>query len=74
MQITIPSPEQSEAKVQPRSLSPTTSTVVPIAPDPKKLELKKPKSGIIVNETQKIDDYDSFDLVYRRLPRPGFEQ
>ncbi|KAL3271895.1 hypothetical protein HHI36_022365 [Cryptolaemus montrouzieri] len=72
--ITIPSPDQSEAKVQPRALSPTISTIVPVAPSPKELELRKPKSGIIINETQRIDDYDSFDLVYRRQPRPGFEK
>ncbi|KAL1502117.1 hypothetical protein ABEB36_007309 [Hypothenemus hampei] len=69
----MPSPETSSAKVKPRKVSPTASWLHPDPQTSEELALKKPKSGIIINETEEkvsIQDYDSFDLVYKRKPRP----
>lgn len=72
-QIEAPSPEASKAQVVPRKVSPTASWLYPERQPSDELALKKPKSGIIINETQNLEvpsDYDSFDLVFKRKPRP----
>ncbi|KAF7285882.1 hypothetical protein GWI33_009360 [Rhynchophorus ferrugineus] len=72
----LPSPEVSKAKVTPRRVTPTSSWLYPDPPTRDELKLKKPKSGIIINpkeKQQQIYDYDSFDLVYKRKPRPSSE-
>lgn len=53
----------------------SASRSYPDLPEAADLEAKKPKSGIIINETKpKADEgVDSFDLVYQRKPRPGYE-
>uniref|UniRef100_A0AAR5Q8U4 Uncharacterized protein n=1 Tax=Dendroctonus ponderosae TaxID=77166 RepID=A0AAR5Q8U4_DENPD len=69
----IGSPEPSNAKVAPRKVSPTASWLYPDPQTSKELALKKPKSGIFINETRSkhvSSDYDSFDLVFTRKPRP----
>lgn len=47
----------------------------PLLPADEDLEEKKPKSGIFINvgDKKEEDDVDSFDLVYQRKPRPGYE-
>ncbi|XP_050312085.1 uncharacterized protein LOC126747459 isoform X2 [Anthonomus grandis grandis] len=69
----VPSPEPSSAKVAPRKVTPTSSWLYPDPQTEEELALKKPKSGIIINETgekESTHDYDSFDLVFSRKPRP----
>ncbi|KAG5881077.1 hypothetical protein JTB14_020407 [Gonioctena quinquepunctata] len=75
LNIEVPSPEASQAKVVPRRITPTPSWLYPYPQTDEELKLKKPKSGIIINETEAEDkdavgDYDSFDLVFSRMPRP----
>ncbi|XP_056633873.1 uncharacterized protein LOC130443327 [Diorhabda sublineata] len=74
----VPSPEISSAKVELRKATPTPSSepFSPEKPDEEQLDLKKPKSGIFINVTEdekqvRVEDYDSFDLVYQRKPRPS---
>lgn len=72
----VASPETSKAKVTPKKPSITSSMSYPYLPSEEELETKKPKSGIFINVTEKpdeADDFDSFDLVYERKPRPGYE-
>lgn len=57
----------------PRKVTPTASWLYPEPQPSDELALKKPKSGIIINETQNLDVssvYDSFDLVFKRKPKP----
>ncbi|KAJ8954133.1 hypothetical protein NQ318_005727 [Aromia moschata] len=75
LDVTVPSPEISSAKVAPRRATPTASWAYPYPPTEEELQLKKPKSGIFINETEqpeKVTDYDSFDLLYSKTPRPSF--
>lgn len=73
-QVDIPSPETSKAKVAPRRATPTASRLYPPSQSEEHLGLKKPRSGILINEDNKkgkVDlDYDSFQLVYKKQPRP----
>uniref|UniRef100_A0A6P7G2I3 Uncharacterized protein LOC114333566 isoform X1 n=2 Tax=Diabrotica virgifera virgifera TaxID=50390 RepID=A0A6P7G2I3_DIAVI len=77
--LAVPSPEPSSAKVALRRATPSPSLepFSPERPDEEGLEIKKPKSGIFINVKEsdkqkpgKVEDYDSFDLVYQRQPRP----
>ncbi|CAG9829601.1 unnamed protein product, partial [Diabrotica balteata] len=77
--LAVPSPEPSSAKVALRRATPSPSIepFSPERPDEEGLEVKKPKSGIFINVKEsdkqkpaKVEDYDSFDLVYQRQPRP----
>ncbi|XP_074039689.1 uncharacterized protein isoform X2 [Leptinotarsa decemlineata] len=75
LKIEVPSPGASHAKVTPRRVTPTASWLYPYPQTDEELELKKPKSGIIINEKELQEkdtagDYDSFDLVFTRTPRP----
>ncbi|CAG9770182.1 unnamed protein product [Ceutorhynchus assimilis] len=68
----VASPGPSSAKVSPRRVTPTSSWLYPDPQDSKDLALRKPKSGIIINVSDKkaaSEDYDSFDLVFKRTPR-----
>ncbi|CAH2003560.1 unnamed protein product [Acanthoscelides obtectus] len=68
--LAVPSPEPSRAKVEPRRVTPTPSWLYPYPQTKEELELKKPKSGIFINETKTgIQGYDSFELVYSKSPR-----
>nr|CAH7728599.1 unnamed protein product [Callosobruchus chinensis] len=74
--LAVPSPEPSNAKVAPRRVTPTPSWLYPYPQTKEELELKKPKSGIIINETKNKEDmqgYDSFELVYSKSPRPDLD-
>lgn len=67
----VPSPEVSQAKVAPRRTTPSPSFVYPPPPDPDELQQRKPKARTREKEEgDAIPDYDSFDLVYSRKPRP----
>ncbi|CAG9853720.1 unnamed protein product [Phyllotreta striolata] len=69
----VPSPEPSKAKVKPLKTCPSLSLLYPAPQLPDQLEAKKPKSGTFINEPQNenaFEDYDSFDLLYKKKPRP----
>ncbi|KAJ8968412.1 hypothetical protein NQ317_002249, partial [Molorchus minor] len=77
LEFNVPSPEISSAKVMPRRATPSASWAYPYPQTEEELQLKKPKSGIYINETEKaeaVTDYDSFDLLYSKTPRPQIEK
>lgn len=73
----IPSPDVSQARVVPHKPSVSPSMSYPHLPDSEKIiaDVDRLKSGIVINETviPRQEAVDSFDLVYHRQPRPGFE-
>ncbi|KAJ8921144.1 hypothetical protein NQ315_013615, partial [Exocentrus adspersus] len=77
IKLEVASPEASSAKVAPKQTTPSPSFLYPQPPEKSELEKRKPKSGIFINESEKKgpdNDYDSFNLVYSREPRPPREE